>query len=117
MAGKPIEPCRINSVEPESNLPRALGRVSGRMLRRNRIVNAGIEAGKTTAVAAGKAARRLWLEVTGFVFGVFAVIGAGATIREWTGGADRTRIWTGVAFTLMFAYFCASSFLASRRSR
>jgi hypothetical protein len=105
------------AVEPNLNLARALGRVSGRILRRNRVVNAGIEAGKTTAAVAGKAARRLWLEVTGFIFGVFAVIGAGATIREVTGGADRTRIWAGVAFTLMFAYFCASSFLASRRSR
>jgi hypothetical protein len=110
-------PCKINSVAPDSNLPRALGRVSGRMLRRNRVVNAGIEAGKTTAVAAGKAARRLWLEVTGFVFGVFAVVGVGATIREWTGGADKTRVWAGVAFTLVFAYFCVSSFLSSRRSR
>jgi hypothetical protein len=87
------------------------------MLRRNRVVNAGIEAGKTTVATAGKAARRLWLEVTGFIFGVFALVGAGATIREWTGGADRTRIWAGAAFTLVFAYFCVSSFVASRRTR
>jgi hypothetical protein len=104
-------------VDPNANLPRALGRVSGRLLRRNRVVNAGIEAGKTTAIAAGKAARRLWLEVTGFVFGVFAAVGAGATIREWNGGGDSTRMVAGVAFTLMFAYFCVSSFVASRRSR
>jgi hypothetical protein len=108
-------PCKINIVGSNSNLPRALGRVSGRLLRRNRVVNASIEAGRTTVTATSKAARRLWLEVTGFIFGVFAVVGAGATIREWTGGADPTRIWAGVAFTLMFGYFCVSSFVASRR--
>jgi hypothetical protein len=87
------------------------------MLRRNRVVNAGIEAGKTTAVAAGKAARRLWLEVTGFIFAVFAVVGGAATLREWTRAGDRNRIAIGVVFTVVFAYFSVSSFVASRRAR
>ncbi len=87
------------------------------MLRRNKMVNAGIEAGKVTARAAQTAARKLWLEVTGFLFGVFAVIGGAATVRQYLGGADTPRVAVGVMFTLAFAYFSITSFLASRRSR
>jgi hypothetical protein len=87
------------------------------MLRRNRVVNAGIEAGRVSALAAGKAARKLWLEVTGFLFGVFAVIGAGATVREYLEREDSPRVGIGVLFTVVFAYFSVSSFLASRRGR
>lgn len=87
------------------------------MLRRNKIVNAGIEAGMVTARATRSAARRLWLELTGFLFGVFAVIGGAATLRQYVGGADTPRVALGAVFTIAFAYFSITSFLASRRSR
>jgi hypothetical protein len=103
--------------EVQPRIARAAGRISGRILRRNKIVKAGIEVGMVTARAAHSAARRLWLEVTGFLFGVFAVIGGAATVRQYVGGADTPRIALGAMFTLAFAYFSITSFLASRRSR
>ena len=96
-----------------------MGRVTGRMLRRNRYIGAGIEAGRVTITHTAKAAYSLWLQVTGFVFCAFTVIGASALWREyhnlqrpWT--QDGRFLVTG-AFTLMFAYFGVSAFVRARR--
>jgi hypothetical protein len=86
------------------------------MLRQNRFVHAGIEAGKVTVQVAGKAARKLWLEVTGFLFAVFAAVGGAATIRQYLQEGETLRVALGVLFTAVFTYFSVSSFLSSRRS-
>jgi hypothetical protein len=88
--------------------------VSGRILRSNRYVNAGISAGKTTVAHTGKVAHTLWLEVTGFIFSAFAVIGAAAARKEYValqGPWNRDpRFLITLAFTLMFAWFGISAF-------
>ena len=85
------------------------------MLRSNRYVSAGIEAGKVTAQHTAKAARSLWYQVTGFIFSVIAVIGVIAAWREYSSGAENWRIGLTIVFALMFGYFGASAFIRSRR--
>src|SRR5437764_4488077 len=57
----------------------------------------------------------LWLEVTGFFFAVFAVIGGAALVREVKVHAAPGRLAVLAIFTLMFAWFAASSFLRARK--
>ena len=89
------------------------------MLRGNRYVNAGISAGKTTVAHTGKVAHTLWLEVTGFVFFVFAVVGAAAARKEYAalhGPWNRDfRFLITLAFTVVFAWFGFSAFYNARR--
>ncbi len=59
----------------------------------------------------------LWLEVTGFFFAVFAVIGGAALIREVQVHAAAGRIAVLAIFTLMFGWFAISSFLRARKRK
>src|SRR3954466_1718714 len=59
----------------------------------------------------------LWLEVTGFFFAVFAVIGGGALGRGGPVHAAPRRLALLAIFTLMFAWFAASSFLRARKRK
>ena len=64
----------------------------------------------------------LWLEITGVFFGIFALFAAQAA---WNHRADfrltavsseaRTRAFIFLAMTLVFGYFCLSSFIRARR--
>lgn len=88
------------------------------MLRRNKYVDAGVEAGKVTLRHSARAARSLWLQVTGFVFCVFAVIGAVACRREFARTSDWShdvRFLITLAFTLLFSYFGLTAFVRARR--
>src|SRR5271156_5062887 len=62
---------------------RAALRVAGRKTGENRWVRAFYRAGSVTAKSVGRVAHVLWLEVTGFLFLVLAMIGAGAAVREY----------------------------------
>jgi hypothetical protein len=61
----------------------------------------------------------LFLEVTGFVFLCFAVVGGFAALREYprmaAGQISRGRFSVIVAFTVMFAWFGMTSFWRARR--
>jgi hypothetical protein len=93
-----------------------LGRVSGRILRRNRYVGAGIEAGKATVTHTAKVAHSLWLQVTGFVFCVFALVGGSAAWREFHRfGGHNPKFIAAAVFSAMFAYFGITAFLKARR--
>jgi|tagenome__1003787_1003787.scaffolds.fasta_scaffold15778083_1 hypothetical protein len=59
----------------------------------------------------------LWLEVTGFFFAVFAIIGGGALVREARVHAAPSRLAILAIFTLMFAWFAVSSFLRARKRK
>jgi hypothetical protein len=86
------------------------------MLRRNRYIGAGIEAGKTTVAHTAKVAHSLWLQVTGFVFCAFALIGGTAAWREYHRfGSHDGRFIAAAAFSVMFAYFGITAFLKARR--
>jgi hypothetical protein len=98
---------------------RAALRVAGRKTGENRWVRAFYRAGRVTAGHIGHVVHALWLEVTGFLFLVLAVIGGGATVREYHRHALRATSWGKVAlaaaFTLLFLYFGVESFSRARR--
>jgi hypothetical protein len=98
---------------------RALLRLAGRRTGENRWVRALYGAGNVTAKSTARVARVLWLEVTGFLFLVLAVIGAGATWREFHhythGQAGGGRVAAGAVFTLLFVYFGVNSFWRARK--
>jgi hypothetical protein len=86
------------------------------MLRRNRYIGAGIEAGKTTVAHSAKVAHSLWLQVTGFVFCAFALIGGTAAWREYHRlGAHDPRFIAAAIFSAMFGYFGITAFIKARR--
>jgi hypothetical protein len=98
---------------------RAVLRVAGRKTGENRWVRAIYRAGSVTVASVGHVFHALWLEVTGFLFVVLAVIGGGATVREYhrylAGTAGIGKIIVAAAFTLLFLYFGVNSFWRSRR--
>ncbi len=98
---------------------RAALRVAGRKAGENRWARAFYRGGSTFLGSVGHVLRALWLEVTGFLFLVLAVIGAGATVREYhrylAGTAARNRVVLGIVFTLLFVYFGVESFWRARR--
>ena len=98
---------------------RAALRVAGRKTGENRWVRAFYRGGSVTAKSVGRVAHVLWLEVTGFLFLVLAVIGAGAAVREYhrysLGTTTRGRVAIAAVFAVLFLYFGISSFWHSRR--
>src|SRR3954470_13953196 len=59
----------------------------------------------------------LWLEVTGFFFAIFTVIGSAALIREVQAHAAPGRLALLAIFTLVFAWFAVSSFARARKRK
>lgn len=98
---------------------RAALRVAGRKTGENRWARAFYRAGSATWGSIRHVLHALWLEVTGFLFLVLAVIGGGAAIREYrryaAGTASLGRVAIAVAFALLFLYFGVESFLRARR--
>lgn len=60
----------------------------------------------------------LWLEVMGFFFSAFAVIGGFASVREYrawaAGDGDPLRLGGALVFTLTFGWFGVTSFWRAR---
>lgn len=99
--------------------------IAGQLLRRH--------AGKSRYAAAfrrGAAAawhslsyvlRRLWHEVTGFVFLCFAAIGGLAGFREYqryqAGDNVAARLAVALCFTAIFAWFAVTSFWRARNTK
>ena len=98
---------------------RAALRVAGRKTGENRWVRALYSAGRVTVGSVGHVLHALWLEVTGFLFLVLALIGGGATVREYHRYVAGTTTWGKIAiaaaFTLLFLYFGVNSFWRSRK--
>lgn len=98
---------------------RAFLRIAGRRTGENRYVRALYRAGGVTARSTGRVARVLWLEVTGFFFLCLAVVGIGASLREYRRYLDAhsslPRVAVAIVFTLLFIYFGVNSFWRSRK--
>ena len=98
---------------------RAALRIAGRKTGENRWARAFYRGGSSFLGSVGHVVHALWLEVTGFLFIVLAVIGAGATVREYhrylAGTAPRNRVVLAAIFTLLFLYFGMESFWRARR--
>ncbi len=62
---------------------RAFLRVAGRRTGENRWIKAFYKAGSVTLKSVTRVVHVLWLEVTGLLFLVLAVVGAGAAIRQY----------------------------------
>jgi len=105
------------------NLQRAqaVGRVLWRLSNRHYAVRGGVAAAKSVGKATARATRILALEITGFFFAVFAVMGLGAAWRQWEriqsdpSSASVSHVVATLAFTGAFIYFSASSFWRARR--
>jgi hypothetical protein len=99
----------------------ALGRLAGRRAGRNRLLTAGWSAASTTARAISRVLHLLFLEVTGFLFVSFAIIGAGAAVREYrkykAGIIGPGKAYLAAAFGLMFLWFGVSSFWRANRKK
>jgi hypothetical protein len=96
-----------------------LARVAAQHAGHTRTVSALISAGRVTAAHVGRVLHQLWLEVTGFVFFVIAVIGFSALVREYhkyqAGQADVKRGVAALCFTVAFGWFGVTSFLRVRK--
>jgi hypothetical protein len=60
----------------------------------------------------------LWLEVTGFMFGVFTAVGIFALFRQYragTMGTDLKRLWLTLGFIVICGWFTLVSFMRSKR--
>src|SRR5271157_4042178 len=109
------------SGENKSEAPSSIGRqgraalrIVGRKTGENRWARAFYRAGSATLGSVGHVLHALWLEVTGFLFLVLAVIGGGAAVREYRRYGAGTTTWERVAiaaaFALLFLYFGVNSF-------
>ncbi|HEX4664317.1 MAG TPA: hypothetical protein VH196_07970 [Terriglobales bacterium] len=99
----------------------AVGRVLWKLSNRHYAVRGSVAGAKAVAKATARTTRILLLEVTGFFFAVFALMGFAAAWREWSKmQAGQTAIPTShivvaLAFTAVFIYFSANSFWRARR--
>jgi hypothetical protein len=98
-----------------------VARVAARQIGRNRRVSALLQAGRGVVVQFARVLGHLWLEITGFVFLALAGIGGAAVVREYrlyqAGQAASGRVLLAVCFTVVFAWFGASSFWRVRKRR
>jgi ABC-type phosphate transport system permease subunit len=96
-------------------------RVAAQQAGRNRGISSLIRAGRVTASHFGRILGQLWLEVTGFVFLVLAVIGAGAFFREYgkyqAGQTTSGRVVLAVLFTVIFGWFGLTSFWRVKKKK
>ena len=86
---------------------------------RTRLVGA-VWAGARAAVGSfARVFHVLWLEVTGFVFLVLALMGVTAAVREYRkvgdGPADMHKVWAAGILTALFVYFGVTSFWRARK--
>jgi len=64
-----------------------------------------------------RVARELFHEITGALFGLFAVVGAASAWREWRRGSAEWTIGLALGFTVMMIAFAVASFRSARRVR
>ncbi|HUR36409.1 MAG TPA: hypothetical protein VM009_01240 [Terriglobales bacterium] len=110
---------KLSQTGQNSHIHRAAGRVAGRALRRNRVLNASWTAGSKVIFSVGRVLHGLFLETMGLFFVLFAIAGGVATYREYqaydAGQSGVERVLLGVIFTTLFTYFAASSFWRAKR--
>jgi len=98
---------------------RVLGRMTSQRAGKSRLATAAWNGLRVAARSVGRVLGILWLEVTGFVFLVLALIGGLALSREYAkyeaGTTGPGKVILAVCFTVMFGWFGVSSFWRARR--
>ena len=98
-----------------------VARIAGKQVKQSRTYGAARSGIRTAFSHFAGVARQLWLEVTGFIFLVFAIAGGAALVREYAayhaGKAASSRVAAAAGFAVMFAWFGATSFLRARKKR
>jgi putative exporter of polyketide antibiotics len=93
-------------------------RIASQQLRRSRTYGALLNAGRMTVGRLGAVLHQLWLEITGFIFLAFALIGWSAVAREYTayhsGKGSPSHLAAASGFSLLFSWFGISSFRKAR---
>lgn len=96
-------------------------RIAGQQVRRSRTYSAVLSAGRATFSHFSGVLRQLWLEITGFVFLIFAMVGAVALVHQYNayhaGRSSSGRVAIAAAFTLAFGWFGVTSFLRVRNHK
>lgn len=94
-------------------------RVAGRKTGENRWLRALYRAGSVTVQSVSRVLHVLWLEVTGLMFLLFALIGGAAAMREYhrhaSGSGSAGKMMLAAFFAVLFTYFGVTSFWRSRR--
>ena len=97
----------------------AAGRVALQQAGHSRLLRGVLAGGRAALGSFSRVLHLLFLEVTGFFFLVFAVIGSYAFMREyraWAAGKiGPGKTVVALAFTVMFAWFGLSSFWRARK--
>jgi hypothetical protein len=94
-------------------------RVAGHRTGKNRWVRAFYKAGHVTASNVSRVMHVLWLEITGLLFLLLALLGAGAAVREYRHGTGSGpgKMLLAASFAVIFTYFAASSFWRAQRKK
>jgi len=113
-------------MDQKKTTPRSLGRQSRAVLRvagtktgQNRWVRAIYKAGSVTTRNVSRIIQVLWLEVTGLLFLLLALVGGAAAAKEYhlraAGSGSAGKALLAAFFAVVFTYFGVSSFWKSRR--
>ena len=95
-------------------LARAAGRFSSDKALRKRVLRAGVSGAAATLASVGRVLRKLWHEITGFLFICLAVVGGAEVWRKWE-THETQKLAVAAAFSAMFLYFGVSSFWRARK--
>lgn len=84
---------------------------------KGRIMGAILAGGKTIVVSFARTMYVLWLQVTGLIFVVFAVMGASALAMQYKKDhfADRNRFYVTILFICVCAWFGLVSFVRAKK--
>src|SRR5205085_2150807 len=99
-----------------ASLGRAAGRLTSDKALQKRVLRAGVSGVAATVASVGRVARKLWLEMTGFLFLCLAVIGGAEVWRKWS-AHETGKLAAAAAFSVVFLYFGLSSFWNSRKTK
>jgi hypothetical protein len=91
-----------------------------RALRGSRVGTAIFSGLRTLVASFFRTFYVLWLEVTGFMFGVFTAVGIFGLVRQYragTMGTDPKRLWLTLGFIVICGWFTLVSFMRSKRMK
>ncbi|HLK54338.1 MAG TPA: hypothetical protein VKU42_12850 [Candidatus Angelobacter sp.] len=88
------------------------------VVKKDKLLNALFAGGKSLVVSFSRTFYALWLQLTGMIFVLFTLAGAGALMRQYRADhfADHKRLTVEIIFTLVCLYFTSLSFLKAKRT-